>query len=154
MHSDAPSTNPDLIRRAFEHTARIARHYENFIVVSFLLLLIPASAMGATLPVAVAARRQENAQRFGWTLGTLYGWNTLGAVGEPAGDTLTFIRGRHSLRANNTLVWRTVEFDAEPGVEVHYRCVNRAPESLYFMLFIFGVAPLYDTLERGAPSER
>ena len=61
--------------------------------------------------------------------------------------------GRHSLRANNTLVWRTVEFDAEPGVEIHYRCVNRAPESLYFMLFIFGVAPLYVTLERGAPPE-
>jgi hypothetical protein len=61
--------------------------------------------------------------------------------------------GRHSLRANNTLVWRTVEFDAEPGAESHYRCVNRAPESLYFMLFIFGVAPLYVTLERGAPPE-
>ena len=61
--------------------------------------------------------------------------------------------GRHSLRANNTLVWRTVEFDAEPGAEIQYRCVNRAPESLYFMLFIFGVAPLYVTLERGAPPE-
>jgi hypothetical protein len=58
--------------------------------------------------------------------------------------------GRHLLRANNTLVWRTVEFDAEPGVEVHYRCVNRAPQSLYFLLFIFGVAPLYVTLERSA----
>ena len=59
--------------------------------------------------------------------------------------------GRHRLRANNTLVWRTVEFDAEPGVEVHYRCENRAPQSLYFMLFLFGVAPLYVTLDRGAP---
>jgi hypothetical protein len=61
--------------------------------------------------------------------------------------------GRHALRANNTLVWRTVEFDAEPGAEIHYNCVNRAPQSLYFMLFIFGVAPLYVTLERStAPS--
>jgi hypothetical protein len=59
--------------------------------------------------------------------------------------------GHHALRANNTLVWRTVEFDAEPGVEVHYFCVNRAPKSLYFMLFLFGVAPLYVTLERGVP---
>jgi hypothetical protein len=61
--------------------------------------------------------------------------------------------GRHALRANNTLVWRTVQFEAEPGAEVHYRCVNRAPRSLYFMLFIFGVAPLYVTLERGAPTD-
>jgi hypothetical protein len=59
--------------------------------------------------------------------------------------------GPHALRANNTLVWRTVKFDAEPGAEIHYHCVNRAPQSLYFMLFIFGVAPLYVTLERGAP---
>ncbi len=57
--------------------------------------------------------------------------------------------GRHTLRANNTLVWRTVAFDAEPGTTVRYTCVNRAPASLYFMLFLFGVAPLYVTLERG-----
>ena len=44
---------------------------------AFVLLLIPASAMGATLPVLVAALRSES---FGRALGTLYGWNTLGAV--------------------------------------------------------------------------
>lgn len=59
--------------------------------------------------------------------------------------------GRHRLRANNTLMWRTVEFDAEPGVEVRFRCVNRAPGSLYYMLFLFGVAPLFLTLERVSP---
>ena len=57
--------------------------------------------------------------------------------------------GRHKLRANNALVWKTVEFDAEPGTTVRYTCVNRAPASLYFMLFLFGVAPLYVTLNRG-----
>ncbi len=60
--------------------------------------------------------------------------------------------GRHRLRANNTLVWKTVEFEAAPGAHVHFTCVNRAPASLYFMLFLFGVAPLYVTLEPGAPS--
>ena len=60
--------------------------------------------------------------------------------------------GRHTLRANNTLVWKTVEFEAEPGAHVHYTCVNRAPSSLYFMLFIFGVAPLYVVLRPGVPS--
>lgn len=61
--------------------------------------------------------------------------------------------GRHRLRANNTLVWKTVEFDAAPGAHVRFQCINRAPASLYFMLFLFGVAPLYVTLERVAASD-
>jgi hypothetical protein len=55
--------------------------------------------------------------------------------------------GPHKLRANNTLVWRTVEFDAEPGARIHYDCINRASKSMYFVLFLFGVAPLYVLLE-------
>ena len=65
--------------------------------------------------------------------------------------TREIVPGRHKLRANNTLVWKTVEFDADPGAHVHYTCVNRAPSSLYFMLFLFGVAPLYVTLTPGVP---
>jgi hypothetical protein len=65
--------------------------------------------------------------------------------------TREIVPGRHKLRANNTLVWKTVEFDANPGAHVHYTCVNRAPSSLYFMLFLFGVAPLYVTLTPGVP---
>ena len=46
---------------------------------AFVLLLVPSTAMGATLPLLVAAlsRLDEN---FGRVLGRLYGWNTLGAV--------------------------------------------------------------------------
>ena len=47
--------------------------------VAFLLLLIPSTAMGATLPVMVSALYQRD-PRFGSVLGRLYGWNTLGAV--------------------------------------------------------------------------
>lgn len=49
------------------------------LVIAFGLLVIPAIAMGATLPVLVAAmsRRDTN---FGANLGWLYGWNTLGAM--------------------------------------------------------------------------
>jgi predicted membrane-bound spermidine synthase len=47
------------------------------VVVAFMLLLVPAAAMGATLPVVVAARRDA---AFGRALGTLYAANTLGAV--------------------------------------------------------------------------
>jgi spermidine synthase len=45
----------------------------------FALLLWPAAAMGATLPVLVAALRARDPS-FGGALGALYGWNTLGAV--------------------------------------------------------------------------
>lgn len=58
------------------------------------------------------------------------------------------VPGRHRLRANNTLVWKTVEFDAEPGAEVRFRCVNWAPTSFYFLLGLFGVSPLFVRLER------
>jgi predicted membrane-bound spermidine synthase len=57
-------------------------------VVAFAVLMFPTTALGATLPVVVAAlcRRQG---RFGYVLGRLYGWNTLGAVaGVLASETL------------------------------------------------------------------
>ena len=48
-------------------------------VLAFVLLVVPATAMGATLPVLVAALCRRG-DRFGSALGRLYGWNTLGAV--------------------------------------------------------------------------
>jgi predicted membrane-bound spermidine synthase len=48
-------------------------------IVSFLILLVPTTAMGLTLPVVIedTALRQIN---FGRAIGFLYGFNTLGAV--------------------------------------------------------------------------
>lgn len=47
--------------------------------IAFGLLVIPAIAMGATLPVLVHAMSRHDAN-FGSSLGWLYGWNTLGAM--------------------------------------------------------------------------
>lgn len=56
------------------------------VLVSFGLMLIPAGAMGLTLPLLVKALCL-NDRRFGSVLGLLYGWNTLGAVaGALAGE--------------------------------------------------------------------
>src|SRR5262249_6100815 len=56
------------------------------LLVSFVALLVPASAMGLTLPLFTKALA-SNPARFGPALGSLYGWNTLGAViGAVAGD--------------------------------------------------------------------
>ena len=49
-------------------------------VIAFVLMLVPTSAMGATLPLLVNTLCAWD-QRFGRVLGRLYGWNTLGAVG-------------------------------------------------------------------------
>ncbi len=56
------------------------------LAIAFGLLLVPATAMGFTLPllVRVLFERRPN---FGVALGRLYGWNTIGAVcGAVAGD--------------------------------------------------------------------
>jgi predicted membrane-bound spermidine synthase len=49
-------------------------------VASFAALLLPTTAMGATLPVVVGSQSRGQ-HTFGQALGRLYGWNTLGAVG-------------------------------------------------------------------------
>jgi spermidine synthase len=47
--------------------------------IAFACLVVPATAMGATLPILVGALCQSG-DRFGSALGRLYGWNTLGAL--------------------------------------------------------------------------
>jgi spermidine synthase len=48
-------------------------------VLSFLILVVPTTAMGLTLPVLIEDPLLKRAD-FGRVIGTLYGWNTLGAV--------------------------------------------------------------------------
>ncbi|HTN43350.1 MAG TPA: spermidine synthase [Nitrospiria bacterium] len=47
--------------------------------IAFILLLIPTTAMGITLPLLTKALSGP-AENFGHVLGRLYGWNTVGAV--------------------------------------------------------------------------
>jgi predicted membrane-bound spermidine synthase len=55
---------------------------------AFLMLMLPCTAMGATLPLLVKALRAQDPS-FGRALGRLYGWNTLGGVvGALAVETL------------------------------------------------------------------
>lgn len=49
-------------------------------IIAFVLMLVPTTAMGATLPLLVKTLCAWD-PRFGRVLGRLYGWNTLGAVG-------------------------------------------------------------------------
>jgi hypothetical protein len=56
--------------------------------------------------------------------------------------------GAHRLRAYNTLVWKTVEFDAIPGESIRFSTVNRAGRGTAALIGLLGVGPLYVTLER------
>ena len=49
------------------------------VVISFVILLIPTTAMGLTLPVVLEDRQLASAD-FGKAIGFLYGFNTIGAV--------------------------------------------------------------------------
>jgi hypothetical protein len=75
--------------------------------------------------------------------------------GERLGDLLfgdTFKRdvhpGPHKLRVSNTLVWKTVEFDVNPGEQVLWEAINRPGRITYPLMIIIGVGPLYVTLRR------
>jgi spermidine synthase len=54
------------------------------LLLAFVLMLVPTTAMGATLPLLVRAL-SANDSDFGRVLGRLYGWNTLGAVAGALG---------------------------------------------------------------------
>jgi hypothetical protein len=55
--------------------------------------------------------------------------------------------GHHRLRANNTLVWKTIEFDAAPGDDLHVTIVNRAAPGMLALVALFGAGPMYVTME-------
>jgi hypothetical protein len=55
--------------------------------------------------------------------------------------------GRHRLRVNNTLFWKSAFFIVEPGERVEFVLVNGAGAFAAGMLAILGVAPLSLVIE-------
>ena len=68
--------------------------------------------------------------------------------------TRPIARGHHRLRAHNTLVWKTVEFEVAPGEHLRYVTVNRAGFGSMALVALLGVGPLYVTLDRIDPVHR
>ncbi|HEY0874422.1 MAG TPA: hypothetical protein VGD94_13205 [Vicinamibacterales bacterium] len=56
--------------------------------------------------------------------------------------------GEHRLRANNTLVWKTVPCTLQPGEHATFTVVNRPGPGTYTMLSFLGSGPIYLTFER------
>jgi hypothetical protein len=66
------------------------------------------------------------------------------------GESLTheILPGPHKLRVSNTLVWKTLAFEATSGQSVRFEAVNRPGMLTYPLMIIMGVGPLYVTLRR------
>ncbi len=66
------------------------------------------------------------------------------------GDSVTWDvePGAHRLRSHNTLIRKTVKFDAAPGEHVEFVVVNRSGSMTLGFLALLGAAPLYLTVER------
>ena len=56
--------------------------------------------------------------------------------------------GAHTVRANNTLVWKTLEFVAQAGEHVEFDLANRPPRGFIGVMALLGVGPLMMTFER------
>ncbi len=118
------------------------------LVLAFVLLCIPTTLMGATLPIVVGAfsRSEEN---YGRVLGLLYGWNTMGAVaGSLAGEIVLIralgIRGTGLVAACFSLAAAAIAFSSpSPGLPPPSpRAAGRGPVRLLFAAALSGFALL------------
>ena len=56
--------------------------------------------------------------------------------------------GPHTLKANNTMIWKTVKFEAAAGEEVRFSAVNFSGRGFWILMAFAGVAPLFLAIER------
>ena len=63
-------------------------------------------------------------------------------------ETKPIAPGRHRLKAYNTLVWKTIEFDVADGEHARFQVINRPGKWTYPMVALLGVGPIYLTIER------
>jgi len=62
--------------------------------------------------------------------------------------------GTHTLRLDNTLVKKVIEFDAVPGEVIEYHFANTAGRFAIPFLALMGVAPLFLSIERVPSTDR
>jgi hypothetical protein len=57
--------------------------------------------------------------------------------------TMELQPGRHTLRAHNTLFWKRIEFQVEPGEHLEFQLINSASFWLPAVVGLLGAAPLF-----------
>jgi hypothetical protein len=63
-------------------------------------------------------------------------------------ETRAIAPGHHRLKAYNTLVWKTVEFDVAEGEHARFQVINRPGRWTYLLVTLLGVGPIYLSIER------
>lgn len=56
--------------------------------------------------------------------------------------------GQHTLRAYNTLVWKTIQCDLQPGEHARFIVINKPGLGTWAMLSLLGTGPIYLTFQR------
>jgi hypothetical protein len=56
--------------------------------------------------------------------------------------------GHHTIKAYNTLVWKTLEFDLAEGEHATFSVVNVPGKWTFPLVALLGVGPIYVALER------
>ncbi|HZO53935.1 MAG TPA: hypothetical protein VFB63_14565 [Bryobacteraceae bacterium] len=66
------------------------------------------------------------------------------------GKTLTreVAPGPHRLKAHNTLFWKNLDVELQPGEHARFQVLNRAGTGTLSLLGVLGVGPLFLTFER------
>jgi hypothetical protein len=100
---------------------------------------LPASVTVTRTSHADVKTRQLVPSIDGITLTTLLWGDSISCELEP---------GRHRLRVHNTLVWKTVDFVITPGEQAFFEVINRTGLGTLAMTVVFGIGPLYVTIQR------
>jgi hypothetical protein len=67
--------------------------------------------------------------------------------------TREILPGQHTLFIHNTLFWKTVTFEAEPGAHHHFTVMNRSwGAAFYVYIMLIGPPPLLLQVMRGTPA--
>lgn len=56
--------------------------------------------------------------------------------------------GAHTLKANNTLFWKTVPFTVQPGEHLEFAMINQSSKLAFGFLAVLGAGPLKLVIER------
>jgi hypothetical protein len=56
--------------------------------------------------------------------------------------------GKHRLRAHNTLVWKTIDFEVQAGETAQFSVINRPGRGTFGLLSLIGARPLYLDVRR------
>jgi hypothetical protein len=64
--------------------------------------------------------------------------------------------GTHRIKAHNTLFWKNLDLELQPGEHARFTVANRSGHGTLSLLGVLGVGPLYLTFEReaGDPAPR